>query len=687
MKGRTNQHGPISFWVIIVCVVAVSAGSSFLITLPRNQKSDGGSTVKQYSSTSDDHSDATKNTSKEPESASKETENISKASESNENLIGEQNGIFEQNTEATNYVQDTWLTDLEYLKKENVTIQDSTGQANTGVEYAHYMCSSSPYSEVIYNLNGDYDTLTALWSISYYDRDTDSRNSFEIYADDILVYISPTITGGDLPVDVSVDINGCKLLTILFKDGTGSAELANIRLSNKTEHTKNKLDDTDQINLPCWLTDLEYFFNDGVEVWANEVGTANTGDQYSHYMFGGAGSRITYYLNGKYEKLTGLWLLCSSDGYVRNENVFMICADGKEIYTSSKIVGIYKPVEIEVDIKNCEKLEIVFTRGNGEGKLGNIRLFPTKDSAVINPPVETIKGDGEWLTSLSYLKNDGVVVNDEEMRTTNTGEEYSHYMCGSEGDEITYYLNGEFASISGLWAISREDRDTIRVSGFAIYADDVRVYESPRIKGEDIPVLFEVNINNCQKLRIVFTRGIGAGEIGNIVLGHNVIEPETNNVEKQAEVEAKTEETITTTEDVDTTSSDINIEKSQATSTPIEESKNEDSPFEGKYWVIFTEGTRNDRVEATSVDAISLKLHVVWDGALYLSKTNGGSKYIQYYLDEKGRWCEMGKYFRFSDNASNVIASNLDVYDSNGNLLIEGCAYSDIDWDLINQYR
>ena len=130
-----------------------------------------------------------------------------------------------------------------------------------------------------------------------------------------------------------------------------------------------------------------------------------------------------------------------------------------------------------------------------------------------------------------------------------------------------------------------------------------------------------------------------------------------------------------------------NTEKSQATPTTIEESKNEDSPFEGKYWVIFTEGTRNDRVEATSVDAISLKLRVIWDGALYLSKTNGGSKYIQYYLDENGEWCEMGKYFRFSDSASNVIASNLDVYDSNGNRLLEGCAYSDIDWDLINQYR
>lgn len=111
MKGRTNQHGSISFWVIIACVVLVSAGISFLITSPRYKKRDGGSTVKQYSSTSDNHSDLVQNTSKESQSES----NISA---SNENLVEEQNGMFKHDAEAANYVQDTWLTELDYVKKE-----------------------------------------------------------------------------------------------------------------------------------------------------------------------------------------------------------------------------------------------------------------------------------------------------------------------------------------------------------------------------------------------------------------------------------------------------------------------------------------------------------------------------------------------------------------------------------------
>ena len=125
------------------------------------------------------------------------------------------------------YVEDVWLTDLDYVEKGSVTIKaDSTGQANTGTEYSHYMFSTSPYSEIVYRLNGDYDTLTALWSICYTNRNTTDNNSFEIYADDVCVYSSPSITGGDIPVDVSVDISGCNLLTILFKEGTGCAELA-----------------------------------------------------------------------------------------------------------------------------------------------------------------------------------------------------------------------------------------------------------------------------------------------------------------------------------------------------------------------------------------------------------------------------------------------------------------------------
>lgn len=113
------------------------------------------------------------------------------------------------------------------------------------------------------------------------------------------------------------------------------------------------------------------------------------------------------------------------------------------------------------------------------------------------------------------------------------------------------------------------------------------------------------------------------------------------------------------------------------------------SPFNQDYWVIFTEGFRGDRVEASSINSSlsSDSLYIVWDSALYLNDTSGSDGCDQYFLDDNNEWSQIGTYSRLTDNATNVIASNLDIYDSNGNLILPKCSYTDVDWDLINSYR
>lgn len=417
-----------------------------------------------------------------------------------------------------NYVGDVWLTDIEPLKNDSIVLcGDDTGTSNTGEDYSHYMYSRSPYSEIVYDLNGNYETLSALWSICYSNRDTTDNNSFEIYADDQLIYSSPNITGGDLPVDVSVDITGCKLLTIMFKEGTGCAELANIRLSNTAEHGYNTGNNA-STELPCWLTDLDYFNNSGVSIQGDSTGTSNSGETYSHYIYGDAGDEVVYYLNGKYSKLTGIWTICQSNRDTTDSNSFEIYADGTLVYTSPVLTGGDLPVNVEADINNCEKLRIIFTAGGGAGEFGNIRIYPGEDSAAIHQSIETMGNGGKWLTDLDYLTNDGVSVQGDSTGTSNTGENYSHYMYGDAGDEIVYYLKGAYSTISGIWTICQTNRDTTDSNSFEIYADDTLVYTSPVLTGGDLPVTFETNINNCQKLRIVFTAGGGAGELGNISL-------------------------------------------------------------------------------------------------------------------------------------------------------------------------
>lgn len=90
----------------------------------------------------------------------------------------------------------------------------------------------------------------------------------------------------------------------------------------------------------------------------------------------------------------------------------------------------------------------------------NIRIYPGEDSSPINRSVAQIGVGGTWLTDLDYLMNNGVSLKGNSTGTTNTGENYSHYMFGSSGSEIVYYLNGRYSSISGLWTICQTNRDT-----------------------------------------------------------------------------------------------------------------------------------------------------------------------------------------------------------------------------------
>ena len=109
-------------------------------------------------------------------------------------------------------------------------------------------------------------------------------------------------------------------------------------------------------------------------------------------------------------------------------------------------------------------------------------------------------------------------------------------------------------------------------------------------------------------------------------------------------------------------------------------------PFEQQYWVIFTEGSRGDRVELSTVDSAVNRedLQIIWTKKLVLNYNTNQADCNQFYLDTNGEWIPMGTYHRLSDNATTIIASNLDVYDKDGNLIVAKSSYSDLDWNLLN---
>ena len=278
------------------------------------------------------------------------------------------------------FVQSMYLTDLDALRCDNVDIEDRYEvEANTGDTYGHALSGKSPYSEAIYNLSGNYDQLDAVWFISSNYKNTDSDQGLEIYADNVCVYTAPMITRGSLPVNVSVDLTGCNLLTIRFTKGSYAGVLGDVVLYNKINRTPNPNPYQPSV-LPIWLTSLDSLTEDHLR--ANDsTEYANTGDVYAHCItsnyvpFGEETGSIEYYLEGKYAALSGVFCITQTGKNESTTSDFEVYADGEMVYMSGgEMVPGDLPEPFQVDIQHCQKLKIIL---NGRNTfLGNLRLDP-----------------------------------------------------------------------------------------------------------------------------------------------------------------------------------------------------------------------------------------------------------------------------------------------------------------------
>ena len=278
------------------------------------------------------------------------------------------------------FVQSMYLTDLDALRCDNVDIEDRYEvEANTGDTYGHALSGKSPYSEAIYNLSGNYDQLDAVWFISNNYKNTDSDQGLEIYADNVCVYTAPMITRGSLPVNVSVDLTGCNLLTIRFTKGSYAGVLGDVVLYNKINRTPNPNPYQPSV-LPIWLTSLDSLTEDHLR--ANDsTEYANTGDVYAHCItsnyvpFGEETGSIEYYLEGKYATLSGVFCITQTGKNESTTSDFEVYADGEMVYMSGgEMVPGDLPEPFQVDIQHCQKLKIIL---NGRNTfLGNLRLDP-----------------------------------------------------------------------------------------------------------------------------------------------------------------------------------------------------------------------------------------------------------------------------------------------------------------------
>jgi uncharacterized repeat protein (TIGR02543 family) len=81
-----------------------------------------------------------------------------------------------------------------------------------------YNNNNIPYTTIVYLLDGQYNTFSGTIAIAYASRNDTTKLKYKIYADNVLIYTSPEITGGSdplvRPVDFSVSVHGVEFLKI-----------------------------------------------------------------------------------------------------------------------------------------------------------------------------------------------------------------------------------------------------------------------------------------------------------------------------------------------------------------------------------------------------------------------------------------------------------------------------------------
>ena len=102
---------------------------------------------------------------------------------------------------------------------------DNAGNAHTGGIFSGTIDRHNDNGHSItYLINGEYTSFTGTIALSRDSRDAQREYSIHIYADNVRVFSTPTMTGGVAPIFFDIDVTGVEQIRIV-RTATGSAEI------------------------------------------------------------------------------------------------------------------------------------------------------------------------------------------------------------------------------------------------------------------------------------------------------------------------------------------------------------------------------------------------------------------------------------------------------------------------------
>lgn len=112
------------------------------------------------------------------------------------------------------------------------------------------------------------------------------------------------------------------------------------------------------------LHELDYFDKKGekfknIDDIKDNLGNIYDKGIYSNYVYNT--NWQTYYINGKYSRMKGKYILKYDDRDSKQENRFKVYGDGNLIYNSPSMTGGVHPIDFEIDLTGVLELKVEFT--------------------------------------------------------------------------------------------------------------------------------------------------------------------------------------------------------------------------------------------------------------------------------------------------------------------------------------
>ena len=247
--------------------------------------------------------------------------------------------------------------------------------------------------------------------------------------------------------------------------------------------------------------------------------TDNYNNKYSYAVInnhgynGSAGPlKYEYLLNGKYKKFSGTLYVPKGEKSNRT-SALIVKGDGHVLYTSPSINKKSYALKFSVNTTGVKDLIIEWTNNSGYSNISDLRCclangyfyYANTDDKAIN-----IKSKPVDLTDLTSIYSNPRVstrLKDNAGNTYNTA--IYNRIDNSHGNKVPIYeylLNSKYKKLSGVIYIPEGLTFTNSVTMYVI-ADGNTIYTSPSMTKSSMPAEFNIDVSNCNDVKITFSNG------------------------------------------------------------------------------------------------------------------------------------------------------------------------------------